>query len=99
MRPLVLALEGCGEHEAAVFEMVALLLKAGANVNAADPNGTTALMQAAENCSGTDITKALIGAGANVNARAAGGATPLMMARINHRIGTEGLLRQAGAHE
>ncbi len=54
------------------------LIAAGANVNAANQYGTTALMSTGGD---TEITKTLIAAGANVNAANQYGTTALMLAR------------------
>jgi ankyrin repeat protein len=58
------------------------LIKAGANINAKDGNGSTPLLLAASHCGQTALLKALIKGGADVNAKAAGGATPYMMADV-----------------
>ena len=59
-------------------------LKAGANANARDEDGTTALMYAARNNESPDVVKALIDAGANVNARNGSDDTALLIvARYN----------------
>lgn len=57
--------------------MVRTLLDRGADPNAADNAGATALMWAADD---VDKARVLIGRGANVNARSADGRTPLMIA-------------------
>lgn len=86
------------EPEAARLDIVKALLAAGANVNAADQNKSTALIWAAQSCS-EEFVETLIKAGANVNARAAGGATPLMMATVMGRTEVADMLRKAGAKE
>ena len=57
--------------------VVALLLQQGADPNALHPEGSTALMAAAENGS-VPIVKALLGVGANVNTARYDGLTALM---------------------
>ncbi len=55
---------------------ISALVKAGADVNAADSRGETPIMWIRS----TEVTKALIKAGADVNARNRSGQTPLMFA-------------------
>ncbi len=57
-------------------DVVALLLSAGANVNASDKDGWTALLLAS-NKGHTEIAGALLSGGADVNARTHGGAPAL----------------------
>lgn len=72
--------------------MIQFLVSRGANVNAQDDKGQTALMMAGEN---TDAVKALIEAGADVNVRDREGNTALMMGSW----AVQQLLKQAGASE
>ncbi len=58
-------------------ELLSFLIEKGADVNAANNGGATALMRAAGD---TAKIKLLVGKGANVNARSALGNTPLMLA-------------------
>jgi len=74
-----------------------VLIQAGADVNAKDTNGSTALIWAAQRCGLHELVKALVEAGADVNAKAAGGATPLMMAEISNCSDNIAILQQAGA--
>jgi len=62
-------------------EVMAVLINAGADVNAKNNNGFTALMLAAGNSSPEGI-RALAKAGADVNASANNGKTPLMLAAM-----------------
>jgi ankyrin repeat protein len=65
--------------ESIPFEMASLLIKSGANVNARDTRGITALMQAVSEGHNKTV-KLLIESGADVNAQEALGLTPLMFA-------------------
>ena len=77
--------------------MIELLLKAGADANAADEHGTTALMTAAASGS-AEAVKALIDRGAEVNAReGTHGQTALMFAAALNREATIRMLLQHGA--
>jgi ankyrin repeat protein len=57
--------------------IVEMLLDAGTEINKADGDGYTALMEAA-NCMASDSLRLLIQRGAQVNARSSIGATPLI---------------------
>jgi len=72
-----------------------LLLARGADVNAADDNGTTPLMLAADKCDAA-LLGALIAAGANVGARNGAGLTALEMTIWSGNDGLEALIA-AGA--
>lgn len=58
------------------LEMVEVLLKAGANVNAKDNEGATPLHYAAMN-DATKLAELLLKAGANVNEKTHSGITPI----------------------
>jgi ankyrin repeat protein len=90
--PLIYA--STGGHD----DIVRWLLGEGADVNAASPNGTTALMMAVrENRYSTAIL--LIARGANVNHRNENGASALDWAKRADDSSMEERLRRAGARE
>ena len=79
-------LHQCGSYNALPLTLAArynnpviidILLEAGAEINAADSDGYTALMEAA-NCMVSGSLKLLIKHGAKVNAQSESGATPLI---------------------
>ncbi len=72
------------------------LLRQGADVNAADPDGTTPLHWAAE-AGDTEMAQLLLHAGANPKARNRYGVTPLSLAAGNGNGALVGLLLKAGA--
>ena len=75
---------------------VRALLAKGADVNAKDKNGSTALMLVASR-GHTDALRALLAAGANVNAKDIGGGTALMGAVMyGHTAAAEALLAAGG---
>jgi ankyrin repeat protein len=79
------------------MDMVDLLLDAGADVQAADSKGFTAL-HTATLVSNNEIVEVLIRAGANVNAREKQfGLTPLCMAYGNAKLDLVQILLEAGA--
>jgi hypothetical protein len=91
-----------------VLDMVKLELEAGADVNAADKEGDTALHVAA--AKGLDpVVKLLADSGANVNAKDGRRQTPLDLAlaprrnrggdSLGHQESTAALLRSIGAEE
>ena len=69
-----------------ISRLVDLLLKAGANVNAADDHGVTPLARAAENAS-TPMVERLLAAGADPNRAQTSGLTPLMIAAHTGNVG------------
>lgn len=72
------------------------LLQKRADVNAAEPDGSTALYWAAER-NDVEIAELLMGAGARVDARTRYGATPLTMASLNGNAALLERLLKAGA--
>jgi ankyrin repeat protein len=72
------------------------LIEAGANVNAKNSDGTTALMEASSR-GYTEIMRLLIEAGADVNTQDKNGYTALMMATSNGWHGAVKLLIEEGA--
>ena len=77
---------------------VQVLIEAGADVNAEDNYGQTALIVATA-LGHTDAVRALIEAGADVNARSKQGATALMVAQGAGQNEVVGILKKAGAKE
>ena len=75
---------------------VRTLLRTGADVNASQPDGNTALLWAAYN-DDLEITGVLLKAGAHVNAANRYGVTPLAQACTNGNAGIVKLLLDAGA--
>lgn len=75
---------------------VRALLDARVDVNAVQPDGTTALHWAVDR-DATEIVQQLIRAGANVKATNRYGATPLWLASLNGNAATIGMLLEAGA--
>ena len=71
------------------LESVRLLVKGGADVDARDRRGDTALTIACRNSLGSnrDVVVALIQSGAAVDGKGAGGVTPLMCAAVNDDSG------------
>ena len=84
-------------------EIVELLIAKGADVNATDGDGDTALHLAGSTTASTAITELLISKGADVNAinmsppgRRIGGMTPLDMAILGNRNELAALIRKHG---
>ena len=73
------------------------LIKAGADVNAKDDNGMTALIWAAADNSNVEVIKTLINAGANINAKSYYGMTALMVAAEEGNVKAAELLIKHGA--
>lgn len=78
-----------------------VLIKAGADVNAKDNDGRTALMVIVSNYKERlkDVAELLIKSGADVNAKEYNGLTALSLARIYKNDDIADLLRAAGATE
>jgi len=62
------------------IEAVEFLLRAGADLEARDKEGLTALQHSVESYGTSDVTELLVNAGANLNSRSSEGETPLMRA-------------------
>lgn len=77
------------------FEIVRLLIRAGANVNAKQVQDVTPLHSAAHNGQ-TELAKLLIDNGADVNAKMESGQTPLFMAREKNFQETAELIKSNG---
>ncbi len=92
--PLILAVSG------GRTEVVNALIKAGANVNATDSTGNTALIMATWTWNGKiEIVNALLQAGADVNIRnKLSGGTALMEAVANQNVEIVNALIKAGAN-
>lgn len=80
----------------AVLELARLLIRHGADVNAVDADGHTAVWWAVAR-NHVDLIKLLMDAGADVNLAAKSGVSPLMVARRDGNRAAEQLLLAAGA--
>ncbi len=78
-------------------EVVRILLDAGADVNAKDITGWTALIHSASANSNIEIARALIKARSDINARGIHGNTALIMAALKGNIAFVKALVEAGA--
>jgi len=78
-------------------DSVAILLKNGADVKAALPNGETVLHVATARSDGAPLVKMLIDAGADINAKTENGVTPLHYAAMNKGTETLKILLASGA--
>ncbi len=79
------------------YDIVEILIKSGANVNARQMQGVTPLHSAAHNGQ-TKIAKLLIESGADINAKTDKGQTPLSMALEKDFKETADLLKDSGGH-
>ena len=79
------------------YDIVKTLLEKGANPNARDLEGTTALMNAASGFGGSAIVKLLLESGADPNAKDKHGNTALALALRSKRPDKVKLLKQATA--
>ena len=86
-------------HDSANSEFIKLLLHSGANVNAVDRRGATALMKLVESSTHSETIKLLLQYGANVNAVNESGATILMKHVENSATGEAiKILLESGAN-
>ena len=79
------------------FDAVKALIEAGADVNAKDDEGKTALIYAAIYNHTPEVAKALVEAGAEINAKDNEGRTALSWAACNHNPQVLKALVEAGA--
>lgn len=75
--------------------MIKLLLEKGANVNAADSEGYTALACAVSRRASPEAVQLLLSSGADINARNKRGETPLVLAERNGDYALVSLLTKA----
>ena len=79
-------------------EVAAVLLEAGADVDARDNDGVTALMMAAWHNKDPKIISVLLGGGADIEARDKDGKTALMLPDYNYNLEIIAALLKAGAN-
>ena len=90
--------EAVRDHESPNAELIKLLIKYGADVNAKEWDDTTVLINACYNYNlDTDIIRLLLDSGAEINARSEQGITPLMAAAHHSSPDTVKLLLERGA--
>ena len=77
-------------------EIISIILKAGATVNATDSNGATALIKSSGNAH-TDNIRTLLNSGAEVNSADTAGTTALMNAAESGKLENFKLLLSSGA--
>jgi uncharacterized protein len=87
---------GSAAKEAEGLELLGLLLRHGANVNAADSDGGTPLLYACGGGNPTALIRLLLLRGADVNVRNHAGDTPLSLARRCNRDDVIEMLVRAG---
>jgi len=96
MRAMLFAGRACNPGERptkpATKEIVRMLLERGADVNAADANGNTPLMEAASKGCDRELIRTLIKAGAKINAKNRAGLTPFEMGLWMGHDGLEELI-------
>jgi ankyrin repeat protein len=85
--------------EAEALEIISLLLRHGANVNAADTDQGTALYYACAGGAPVSVIRLLLLHGADVHAAYHNGTTPLAVARACERQDVVEMLLQAGSQE
>jgi ankyrin repeat protein len=93
--PLILA-SSVGNEDAA--GIVDALLEHGADINARNGNGSTALIEAAEH-SHPDVIRVLLAHGADINAVSARGHSALFLAERKHEKEITDMLKAAGAKD
>ena len=96
MRVMLFSSRGCAPNvrptRAETKAVVKLLLERGADVNAGDPRGNTAITEAASKGCDRELMRMLIKAGAKINATNASGLTPFEMGLWYAHDGLEELL-------
>jgi ankyrin repeat protein len=93
---MMASIPGCKHYYHVYKENMKTLIKAGADVNAKDEGGVTALMLASSD-GHKEMVKMLIKAGADVNAKDKNGKTALMRASERGRKEIVKMLIKAGA--
>jgi uncharacterized protein len=94
--PLMVAVRLMARHRRSA-ECVQLLLAKGADVNAVDAAGETALMCAAAEIDSAELVQLLLQHGADATAASPSGLTPLLAAVVHSHLRTAQLLIDAGA--